>query len=143
MHRCLFCRIANRDACAHEVYRDDDLVAFLDISPIRRGHTQTIPVGHIACFDDLPARLANKIMGLGQKLAKAQKRVLAVERVAFLYTGGDVPHVHAHVVPLIEKDDITSRRYIQEAVVTYRDLPTPSDESQRELASQLCETLEV
>ena len=40
------------------------------------------------------------------------KEVYQVERVAFLFTGGDVPHVHAHVVPMHEKTDITSARYI-------------------------------
>ena len=34
------------------------------------------------------------------------------DRVAFLFTGGDVAHVHAHVVPMQEKTDITSARYI-------------------------------
>jgi histidine triad (HIT) family protein len=40
------------------------------------------------------------------------KEVYGVERVAFLFTGGDVAHVHAHVVPMHHKTDVTSARYI-------------------------------
>ena len=39
------------------------------------------------------------------------KAVYNVNRVAFLFTGGDVPHAHAHVIPMHEKTDITSARY--------------------------------
>ena len=49
---------------------------------------------------------------VGQRLARKLKSVYRVDRVAFLFTGGDVSHVHAHVVPLHEKTDITSARYI-------------------------------
>jgi histidine triad (HIT) family protein len=59
------------------------------------------------------------------------KRTLRVPRVAFLFTGGDIAHVHAHAVPIHEETDITSRRYIVEENVTFRSLPSPSD---RELA---------
>ena len=71
-------------------------------------------------------------MALGQRMAKAQKAVLDVERVAFVCTGGDLPHAHAHLVPMVETTDITSRRYIEEATVTFRALPSPGE---RELAS--------
>jgi len=47
-----------------------------------------------------------------QDLAKRLKASYSVERVALLCTGGDVPHAHAHVVPVYEKTDITSARYI-------------------------------
>jgi len=40
------------------------------------------------------------------------KAVYGVDRVAFLFTGGDVPHVHAHVIPMVEGTDVTSARYV-------------------------------
>jgi len=43
---------------------------------------------------------------VGQKLAAVMKRLYRVPRVALLFTGGDVAHVHAHVVPMHEKTDI-------------------------------------
>jgi histidine triad (HIT) family protein len=129
--QCLFCRIGQREVEAHIVYEDERLIAFLDRGPIRPGHTQIMPRQHFAYFDDAPAELLAGIVTVGQQLARAMKQTLRVPRVAFLFTGGDIAHVHAHAVPIHEETDITSRRYIIEDNVTFRGLPSPSD---RELA---------
>jgi histidine triad (HIT) family protein len=112
MSDCLFCRIASKEQDAVILYEDARLLAFLDIGPIREGHTQIIPKDHYDTFEALPPGLAASILALGQQLGRRMKEVFAVERVGFLFTGGDVPHAHAHVVPLHEKTDITSARYI-------------------------------
>lgn len=109
---CPFCAIAARPDLAVTLYEDSDLVAFLDRGAIRPGHTQIITRQHVPTFETLSPRLLNKITALGQQLARRMKDVYRVDRVAFLFTGGDVPHVHAHVVPMHAKTDITSARYI-------------------------------
>ena len=139
---CLFCAIASGRTPAHVVYEDAHICAFLDIRPIRPGHVQIVPRDHYAYFDDLPAATAADIVHLGQRLAAAQKAVYGVRRVAFLFTGGDVPHAHAHVVPLVAGTDITSRRYIAEADLTFRDLPRAEDGDLREIAATLRGKLE-
>lgn len=128
MTDCVFCRIAAGTLTAHVVHEDELAVAFLDMHPIRPGHVQVIPREHHACFDDLPAATAGHIVQIGQRLARALKRIHAVPRVAFLFTGGDVAHAHAHVVPMHEKTDVTSRRYVAERHLTFRPLPASSDE---------------
>ena len=70
------------------------------------------------------------------------KRTLRVPRVAFLFTGGDIAHVHAHAVPIHEETDITSRRYIVEEAVTFRGLPSPSDRDLARTAADLRRALE-
>jgi histidine triad (HIT) family protein len=111
---CPFCRIASGELDAVIIYEDTDVVAFLDIGPIRPGHTQIIPRAHFDTFEELPPDLATRITLLAQQLAQRMKAVYGVERVAFLFTGGDVPHAHAHVVPMHARTDITSARYIVE-----------------------------
>ncbi len=127
MDGCLFCRIAKREVGAHVVHEDRHLLAFLDICPIRPGHTQIITRDHFDYFDATPPDLVCAIAVLGQKLAAAMKRRYGVPRVAFLFTGGDVMHVHAHVVPMLEKTDITSRRYFAEEALTFRGMPRAAD----------------
>jgi histidine triad (HIT) family protein len=134
---CLFCRIGQRELAAHIVYEDEQLLAFLDRGPIRPGHTQIVPREHFPYFDDAPAELLAGMVTIGQKLARAMKRTLHVPRVAFLFTGGDIAHVHAHAVPIHQETDITSRRYIVEEAVTFRSLPTPSDRELARTASDL------
>src|SRR5690606_8154005 len=126
-HRCLFCAIGSRELPVNVVYEDDTIVAFLDIHPIRPGHTQIIPRVHCDSFDELPQQLAGHIMSTGQRLARVLKKTYDVDRVGFLFTGGDIAHAHAHLVPLVAKDDITSRRYIVEERVTYSDTPRVPD----------------
>jgi histidine triad (HIT) family protein len=138
---CPFCRIAERRLKAHVVYEDDRLVAFLDRGPIRPGHTQIMAKAHFPYFDEAPTDLVAAIVALGQRLATAMKRLYGVPRVAFLFSGGDIAHVHAHVVPMHEKTDITSRRYIVEDAITFRDMPRASDSELADTASKLSSLL--
>ena len=124
---CWICRIARDSASAHIVHEDDHLLAFLDRGPIRAGHTLIVSKEHFPYFDATPAEVVSSIVLLGQKLAVAMKRLYPVPRVAFLFTGGDIAHVHAHVVPMWEGTDITSRRYILEDQVTLRAPPCPPE----------------
>lgn len=67
---------------------------------------------HVETFEQLPAPLAARMLAFGQALARRMKAVYGVERVAFLFSGGDVPHAHAHVIPMHEKADVMSARYV-------------------------------
>jgi histidine triad (HIT) family protein len=79
------------------LHEDGELVAFLDIAPIRPGHTVIVAKSHVPTC---------------QQLARRMKEVYKVERVAFFFTGTDVAHAHAHVVAMHDKMDVTSQRYI-------------------------------
>ncbi len=134
---CVFCNIACGRLDAHVVHRDELVLAFLDTHPIRPGHTQVIPHEHAACFDDLPAATAARMVLTAQRVAKALKRLAGVPRVAFLFTGGDVAHAHAHLVPMHDKTDITSRRYIAEKSLTFRSTPRALVTDLANVAAQL------
>jgi histidine triad (HIT) family protein len=134
---CLFCRIISREVAAHIIHEDERTIAFLDRGPIRPGHTQIVPKQHYPYFDDAPAEVLAAVVTVGQRLARVMKKTLRVPRVAFLFTGGDIAHVHAHLVPIHEKTDITSRRYIVEEFVTFRGLPPASDEELARTAGDL------
>lgn len=125
---CLFCAIAAGQAPAHVVHESERLVAVLDIAPIRPGHLQIVPRAHYPFFDVLPQDLASEVLHLGQRFADVQRRIYGVSRVGFLFTGGDIPHAHAHVVPLVSAGDITSRRYIAEEKITFQ-APPPVTEA--------------
>lgn len=125
---CLFCRIARGDIPSHAIYEDDLVFAFLDIGPIRPGHTQVVPKAHYEYFDDLPMPIAGRIVETAQRLGKAMKAAYGVPRVAMVFTGADIAHVHAHLVPMHESTDITSRRYIAEEKLTFHAMPRVSAE---------------
>jgi histidine triad (HIT) family protein len=137
MSACVFCKIGRGVAKAEIVYADEQVMAFMDIRPIRPGHAMIIPREHFDYFEDLPEATASRIVHLGQRLSRAMKMLYGVERVAFLFTGGDHAHAHAHVVPMHEKTDITSRRYIAEETLTFRSTPRVSAEELTAAAAQL------
>jgi len=112
MNNCAFCEVAAGKADAVVLCEDAELMAFLDITPIRTGHTQIIPKRHYETFEVIPSDLAGRILVLGQEIAKRIKATYGVGHVAFLFTGGDVAHAHAHIVPMHAKTDITSARYM-------------------------------
>jgi histidine triad (HIT) family protein len=145
MSECVFCAIARGAAQAEIVCADDQVIALMDICPIRPGHAMIIPRDPFAYFEDLPGATASRIVHLGQRLSRAMKALYGVERVAFLFTGGDHAHAHAHahVVPMHEKTDITSRRYIAEETLTFRSTPRASADDLAAAAAQLRQAITV
>lgn len=81
--------------------------------------------------------IAGRIIHLGQRLSRALKGRYGVPCIAFPFTGGDHPHAHAHVVPMHEKADITSRRYIAEEELTFRGMARAPSEELATTAAQL------
>lgn len=138
---CPFCEMAEGRIRPTIILENDRLLAFLDIHPIRRGHVQIVPREHFAYFEDLPSDLAGEIIALGQRIARAQKRIYKVERVAFLFSGGDIAHAHAHLVPMVEKTDITSPRYIKEGPLTFAAAPRATMEELKAVADELTSAL--
>ena len=59
-----------------------------------------------------------------------------------MFTGGDIPHAHAHLVPMVEKTDITSRQYIKEDTVTFQPIPDATAQELELVASELKRALE-
>lgn len=138
---CLFCRIAQSQIPAHIVHEDQDILAFLDIQPVRPGHVLIIPKQHYPYFEDLPQRQANQILALGQSLAQAMKALYQVERVGFVFTGIHVAHAHAHLIPMHALQDVTSTQYIAQQDLEFITPPQPPAEQLAATATQLREAL--
>ena len=134
---CVFCRIAAGREPAEVICRDELVMVLTDICPIRPGHLLIIPHTHHPYFDDLPPTTASRIIHPAQRLAKAMKPLFGVPRVAFVFTGADHPHAHAHVVPTHDRTDVTSRRYIAEDKLTFRPAPRATAEELAGTASMI------
>jgi len=112
---CIFCKIVAGEAEASKIYENDEILAFLDIQPVREGQILIIPKQHIDHFTDIPNDLANKIFTQGHRLAKIIKEKLQPERVGYVIHGYGVPHAHLILVPQQDPGDITSARYARQA----------------------------
>lgn len=136
---CIFCRIAAGDLPAHVVHQDDEVLAFLDLHPVRHGHTLVIPRAHHVWFEDMPAPLAGRVIELAQRIARRLKRAYGVERVGLGFTGIHVPHAHAHVVPMHHPHDMTSLAYLGDGPEGFSVPPQLPPEEMAAIARRLAE----
>ncbi|SPO26266.1 related to Histidine triad protein [Ustilago trichophora] len=99
---CAFCRIVAGQSSAYIVYEDDDNIAFLDILPLRPGHTLVIPKKHVQQVSHLDAKTAASLSEALVKTTRVVGRALGDERLQVITNqiyAQLVPHVHFHIVP--------------------------------------------
>jgi histidine triad (HIT) family protein len=133
MTSCIFCKIVAGEVESSKVYEDEEIVALMDIQPVRQGQVLVIPKQHIDHFSDLPDALALKIYRKTHSLLKAVREVVRPERMGLVVHGYGVPHAHVIIVPQHHEDDITSARMADiengRVIFTTRKLPlVPRDE---------------
>lgn len=107
---CVFCRITADEAPSRTVYRDDDVVAFLDANPLAPGHTLVIPEAHHERLSDLRPALARDLFGTAHALIDPVQAAVEADGVTVAVNDGraagqEVPHVHCHLVPRFDDDD--------------------------------------
>jgi histidine triad (HIT) family protein len=109
MPGCLFCSIVAGETEAAVVWGDDDLVAFLDVRPVFKGHVLLVPREHVVTLPELPARLREPFLTAAQRIATAMVDGLGAQGsfVAMNNTvSQSVPHLHCHVVPRTKGDGL-------------------------------------
>lgn len=100
----IFKKIIDREIPADIIYEDDVVLAFLDISPIRKGHTLIIPKKEYANIFDLDTDTLAHMMKVAQKIARALMLAVKAKGVNIHMNNGheagqDVLHAHLHVIP--------------------------------------------
>jgi len=106
----IFSRIVAREIPAHILREDDDFLAFLDVRPIREGHTLVIPKAEIDDVFDIPDPILSGLLPFARPVAKAIKEVTGAQRVGMAVVGLEVPHAHVHLIPIDGLYDIDFRR---------------------------------
>lgn len=109
MEDCLFCKIINNQIPATKIYEDDKIIAFLDINPVNPGHALVVPKEHFENFLSISDEIAQELVVVMKKIAKAATEALNLEGFNIeqnngLVAGQIVPHLHFHIVPR-HKDD--------------------------------------
>jgi histidine triad (HIT) family protein len=106
----IFSRIVAREIPAHVLREDSDFLAFLDVRPIREGHTLVIPKAEVPDVFDLPDPLLGGLLPFAKPVAKAIQQVTQATRVGMAVIGLEVPHAHIHLVPIDGLHDLDFRR---------------------------------
>lgn len=109
MDGCIFCKIIRGEIPCVEVYRDDRVLAFLDISPINKGHILVIPLEHHTSPSTMNEALCARVLHVASRLGVALKRALEADAFNLHLADGTaagqvVMHAHMHVVPRFAED---------------------------------------
>ena len=106
---CIFCKIINGDIPSYTIYENEDVKAFLDISPISNGHTLIIPKKHYDNIYDADIETLKHIEKASQIVGKLLKEKLGCNGVTRMQNneyGQDVKHYHMHLVPRYQGDKL-------------------------------------
>lgn len=109
MDNCIFCKIINKEIPATILFEDEDVLVFMDIGPIIKGHVLVIPKQHYDPVMKTPDEIVAKLHVTAKKMATVQMNVLGADGVNIMQNNGkasgqEVEHIHVHVIPRFDDD---------------------------------------
>ncbi len=102
----VFAKIVKGEIPSYKVAENENYYAFLDIEPLKKGHTLVIPKREEDYIFDLTDEEFSGLMLFAKKVAKAIGKSFPCKKVGMAVIGLDVPHVHVHLVPMNEGGDL-------------------------------------
>lgn len=102
----IFTKIINGEIPSYKVAENDKFYAFLDISPLQKGHTLVVPKQEIDYFFDIEDDLMKDYICFAKKVAIAIKKAYPCEKVGMTVIGLEVRHSHIHLVPMHKEGDL-------------------------------------
>ena len=102
----LFTRIIQGEIPCHKIAENDKFIAFLDITPVAKGHTLVVPKMEVDYFFDLNSELLAEINLFAKEVASKLQRTIPCRRIGVAIIGLEVPHAHVHLIPLNTMADI-------------------------------------
>lgn len=110
MADCVFCKIIDGSIPSKKVYEDDYVYAFMDITPLSKGHTLLIPKEHVANVFELSPETASHLFSVAPVIANAIKDAFQPAGMNLLNNNGEaaeqsVFHFHLHFIPRYDEKD--------------------------------------
>jgi histidine triad (HIT) family protein len=110
MSDCIFCKIIKGEIPSAKVFENDDVVAFLDISQVTKGHTLVIPKVHKENIFELTPEIASKLFEVVPEISNAIKKAYNPIGLNLLNNNGEkagqsVFHYHLHIIPRYGEGD--------------------------------------
>jgi len=106
----IFTRIIKGEIPAYRIAEDDFFLAFLDINPLREGHTLVIPKIETDRFFDLEEKYLSRILVFSKPIAKSIESSFDCNRCGLTVIGLEVPHAHIHLIPINQVSDMDFKK---------------------------------
>jgi histidine triad (HIT) family protein len=102
----IFTKIIKGEIPSYKIAEDELFFAFLDIHPLKEGHTLVIPKLEVDKIFDLPTDHLSQMLVFAQPIAKAIEKAFRCNRCGISVIGLEVPHAHMHLVPINSSNDL-------------------------------------
>jgi len=102
----IFSKIIKRELPSYIVCEDSENIAFLDINPLKRGHTLIVPKLEIDNIFSLNENSYNSLFSFAKRVAINMKKKITCDRIGMSVVGLDVPHAHIHLIPINSFEDM-------------------------------------
>lgn len=125
----IFTKIISGEIPSFKVAENDDFIAFLDINPNAPGHTLCVPKVEVDKIFDLDEAMYSKLMSFSREVAIALRKAVPCKRIGMSVIGLEVPHVHVHLIPLRDMEDMRFSNKV-----------SLSDDEMRSIATKISES---
>ncbi|MEA4974574.1 MAG: HIT family protein [Paludibacter sp.] len=102
----IFSKIIRGEIPCYKIAEDENFFAFLDISPMTKGHTLVVPKIEEDYIFNLEDKTVGDMMIFAKKVAKAIRQAVPCVRIGVAVLGMEVPHAHIHLVPINKESDL-------------------------------------
>jgi histidine triad (HIT) family protein len=102
----IFTKIINGEIPCYKIAEDENYFAFLDINPLKAGHTLVVPKKETDYIFDLDDNRLTGLILFSKKIAGAIKSAIPCNRIGVAILGLEVPHAHIHLVPMDNMEDV-------------------------------------
>lgn len=106
----IFSKIAAGEIPSYKCAENEQFYAFLDINPLKEGHTLVIPRREVDYIFDMGDEELAQFQLFAKRVAKALKKAFPCRKVAQVVLGLEVPHAHIHLIPMDSEQDVDFRR---------------------------------
>lgn len=116
---CIFCKIIKGELPSAKVYENENLISFLDVNPVSRGHCLVVPKKHFENAFDIDDATLQELFLEGKNIAKKLKGKIDADGINFLQSNGKsagqiVFHFHLHIIPRYENDGLKKHGFFGE-----------------------------
>jgi histidine triad (HIT) family protein len=111
----IFSKILSGDIPSYKIKENDKFYAFLDVFPLREGHTLVIPKVEVDKLFDLDDEYLSEMLLFAKPIAKAIEASFRCNRCGLSVVGLEVPHAHMHLLPINSSNDLNFTQPKQKA----------------------------
>jgi histidine triad (HIT) family protein len=108
----IFTKIINGEIPSYKIAEDEQFIAFLDVNPNTIGHTLCVPKQEINKLFEMEEDHYLALMKFSRKIALGLEKAISCKRIGVAVVGLEVPHVHVHLIPLQEMDDMRFQKKV-------------------------------